>query len=692
MPAIRNVIKSRKNKIKCVYSDFETTIPPEGQDPEVWLADICVKQNGQWTHTLVHTINRWFAVLYKYPLKHRYTIVWFHNIKFDSSYFISYFLGQGFKVINYPPDPKTDNKSFYIHTDGSRVYSVTLAINGGILKFKDSLKILPTSIEKLGKSLGITKMGDITRDEYAMVTHPFRYLEDIPTRWIEYVKRDTLILAKSLEAFDGMLNELKCVQYAKLAQDIDQDNYLKYGKKPRQDDIVKFTHHFNTIARISWELMSLHITNHYGNTFMSERDLLSNLTEGVPKALLIEDADEWEYARNYMGGGITQFNINATKRTKVQHPELCVIIDVNSAYPHFMRKLVPYGNLLELPPEDSEYITLYEVRVIRARIKKQSASFPLWFTPSHLRKDGETSRFRSEIKNELCYFFAPEFEALKRHYDIRYEIEQTYYLRAYPFVTEHIEDLYAKRAEYKRVGNEAFREGVKLLLNSGFGCLAQEKDYGKELVFPKSALPEYHGHDDNTVCISLGDKCYTVLNQQPWKYNRFDAKDPYILIRTVERIPAPYGRNKWFAAWITSQERTNLINTIADFGCDQTWYCDTDSLALYLKSLEQFAKLKEICDDNELGKWKVETTNVLEFRVIKSKVWMYKYEDGGKIIKKVKFAGVTVPNAAEMYDKIIGAEGQDIYIEDANLIAVNDRGMGIVLKPRDKVIDLKGRQ
>lgn len=711
---IAEVIRDR-TPYKVLYCDFETTVPDANKHAQVWLANTLefdTKQN-QLVHHTSDNIGEWYTRLWSYAKRFKNVVVWFHNIKFDCSYFVPYLLLQGFTVVNSKGEVTKGNKRLYVHSDGSRVFTIVLSYGQSLIQFKDSYKILNSSIKKLGQAYGIDKMGDLTKADYTKIKDPFKSLDEIPQVWIDYIRRDCYIMYLALRDFNAMLNNLSVVKDAVRQLSYSElngvyRNNLAFNTQKRLAKQYEFTNYFNTIARISWELLCQHVSNIEWS--------FDGLDEGVGKfkhqklerasdKYLLTPADLWYEAGKYMGGGMTQFSSLSVNRMKPKHPERSFVIDVNSAYPYWMSQLVPFGDLLDEPPAEGDYIKVLEIDVKQAVLKREYDSFPTWFTARMNRTDSNPSRFRKYIEDERVYFFEREWKALRKMYWIETRSITVRYMKALPLFKDYIEEIY----EFKRIYgdkndsryNEGYRQCIKILLNSGYGCLAQTKDYDRRFVFRNDNQPELktiENEDGWHTGFSYCEEDYIITGQEPWEYVHCETNDEqgYTCYNTLPCETFAEGRNKWFAAYITSQERALIMETVIRFGADHTRYTDTDSLLLIDLEPHQVEELKALCDDNELGKWKIECTNIIEYRTIRAKVWMYQYQKDTKTVKVVKCAGVSKSDANtndDLYDKLISCnEGDELEIIEANLMQQNELGTGITLVPKNKIIKIKGDQ
>lgn len=189
--------------------DFETTVY-DGQDStDVWAAAMCELYTEDCM--VFHSIEEWFR--YCRSLKGN-LCCYFHNLKFDGTfiiYYLSVVLGykQAYDVVGggevdgvkyqelikfkKPKDMK--NKTFtYSISDMGLWYTITVKVDGRIIQFRDSLKLLPFSVREIGRSFG-TK-----HKKLDMEYDGFRYPGcEITEEEMSYIKNDVYVVKEALE-------------------------------------------------------------------------------------------------------------------------------------------------------------------------------------------------------------------------------------------------------------------------------------------------------------------------------------------------------------------------------------------------------------------------------------------------------------------------------------------------------------
>lgn len=169
--------------------DFETTTDPD--DVRVW-ASCLVDIDTSETSFIGNDIESMFNFL-----KTRNSIVYFHNLKFDGEFIISYLLRNGYKYSD--RDVKRAKTFESLITDGGVFYSITVyfAVENKSYKkvvFYDSLKKLPFKVSVIAKAFNL-KDEKLTIDYNAPrpVGHVLTKEEE------DYIVADCRIVAQALK-------------------------------------------------------------------------------------------------------------------------------------------------------------------------------------------------------------------------------------------------------------------------------------------------------------------------------------------------------------------------------------------------------------------------------------------------------------------------------------------------------------
>ena len=188
--------------------DFETTVYKCQVNTEVWAA-ACVELYTEDVK-IFHSIEEQFE--YFKSLKSN-LIAYYHNLKFDGAFWLSYLMVDlGFKQasesldasnpykIRWLQEKEMENNTFkYSVSDRGQWYTIIIKVNNHFIEIRDSLKLLPFSVKRIGESFG-TKHKKLDM-EYT----GFRYAGcEITPDEKRYIANDVLVVKEALEI---MFNE-----------------------------------------------------------------------------------------------------------------------------------------------------------------------------------------------------------------------------------------------------------------------------------------------------------------------------------------------------------------------------------------------------------------------------------------------------------------------------------------------------
>ena len=203
----------RKRKYRYFVGDFETTVYKGQVRTEVW-ASASVELYTEDVK-IFNGIDEQFE--YFKSLKDN-IIVYYHNLKFDGAFWLHYLLSDlEFKQAYQKTGPEdTDiewlqerympNNSFkYTIADmGGQWYSIVIKVNNKFIEIRDSLKLLPFSLARIGKSF------QTKHQKLDMEYEGFRYSGiEITEEEKKYIRNDVLVIKEALEImFDEGHQEL----------------------------------------------------------------------------------------------------------------------------------------------------------------------------------------------------------------------------------------------------------------------------------------------------------------------------------------------------------------------------------------------------------------------------------------------------------------------------------------------------
>lgn len=201
---------ARPKKVKYLVGDFETTVYEDQKNTEVWASAIV----EMFTEDvfIFHSIDETWE--YLSSLKSN-LIVYFHNLKFDGNFWISFFLnklhfkqaytGDGVNTCEWKHDKEMYNNTFkYTISEMGQWYRIKVKINNKVIEFRDSLKLLPFSVKEIGEAFK-TK-----HQKLDMEYTGFRYAGcEIKPEEKKYIANDVLVVKEALEiAFQEGHNRL----------------------------------------------------------------------------------------------------------------------------------------------------------------------------------------------------------------------------------------------------------------------------------------------------------------------------------------------------------------------------------------------------------------------------------------------------------------------------------------------------
>ena len=193
-------MKSRKYRY--FVCDFETTVYDGQKNTEVWAA-ACVELFSEDVK-IFHSIGEQFDY---FKRLNQNVVAYYHNLKFDGSFWLSHFmldlgLKQAIDIDNKDinnsrfdsyKDMKNNTFSYNI-ADTGQWYRISVKINGKIIEFRDSLKLLPFSVKRLGESFH-TKHKKLDM-EYKGLRYAGCEITDDERH---YIANDVLVVKEALE-------------------------------------------------------------------------------------------------------------------------------------------------------------------------------------------------------------------------------------------------------------------------------------------------------------------------------------------------------------------------------------------------------------------------------------------------------------------------------------------------------------
>ena len=450
-------MKSRKYKY--YVGDFETTVFKGQEDTQVW-ASACVELFTDDVK-IFHSIDEQFEYLVDQGCN---IVIYYHNLKFDGQFWLSYLLTelhfqQAFEQPNedemvgeWLAVRKMRNNTFrYSISDMGQWYTITIKVHGCVIELRDSLKLLPFSVKRIGK--GFKTQHQKLDMEYEGFRYPGCEITDEEKK---YIANDVLVVKEALEIMfkeghDKLTIGACCLyEFTKTVDDFDKwfPNIYDFG-------LEKEKHKY-------------------------------------------ENAGEW-VRKSYKGGWCY---LVKGKENTIKHNGTTA--DVNSLYPSMMssesRNRYPTGYPTfwtgnYIPDEALSPKNYYFVRIkTRFYIKPGYLPF-IQIKGSFLYKgteclmssdyyDKKTGEYYDkyydkhtgvlhDTRVELTLTMT-DFELMKEHYElVDFEILDGCYFRAYVGIFDEYIEKYKKM---KLESTGARRELAKLFLNNLYGKMASNTD------------------------------------------------------------------------------------------------------------------------------------------------------------------------------------------------------------------------
>lgn len=450
-------------------SDFETTVYKGQVNTEVW-ASASVELFTEDVH-IFHGIEDQFN--YFVSLNDN-IVVYYHNLKFDGGFWLSFLLVDlGFKQayesigneenqVQWLKERDMPNNSFkYSISDKGMWYTIIIRTHGHFIEIRDSLKLLPFSVKKIGESFG-TKHKKLDM-EYT----GFRYAGcTITDDEKKYIANDVLVVKEALEImFNQGHTELTigscCLQ--------------EYKRIIGKDDYETF----------------------FPDVYQIELD---------PTRHKEVNAGEW-IRHSYKGGWC--YLVKGKENKKYYNGTTA---DVNSLYPSMMSSesgnrypvgnpCFWYGNFI--PDKALQDNTYYFVRV-KTRFYLKDGMLPfIQIKGSFLYKGTEALDSSDVYDFKTGKYYSTYIDTNGKEHDTRVELTLT--MTDYELLKEHYElvdfeildgcwfytqigifDEYIQK--YKKIKMEnkgALRESAKLFLNNLYGKMASSKDSSFKIAYVK---------------------------------------------------------------------------------------------------------------------------------------------------------------------------------------------------------------
>ena len=187
--------------------DFETTVYEGQKDTQVWASAIVPISTDGVTDSdtkdveIFHSIEGLFDYVFDMKVN---VVLYFHNLKFDGEFILNHFIiqekyVQAFEVIDGNKVWKKDRDMLsgeikYMISDMGQWYDIVIKKGKQVVQIRDSLKLLPFSVKRIGQSFGTKhKKLDMKYDGFR---YPGCTITDAEK---EYIANDVLVVKEALE-------------------------------------------------------------------------------------------------------------------------------------------------------------------------------------------------------------------------------------------------------------------------------------------------------------------------------------------------------------------------------------------------------------------------------------------------------------------------------------------------------------
>ena len=456
-------------KFRTFVGDFETTVYEGQKHTEVWASAI-VELNSEDVK-IFKSIDETFEYL---SVMKDNVIVYYHNLKFDGSFWLSYLLvdrnfkqaynktGERINDVEWQQEKEMKNNTFkYSISDKGQFYTIIIKVNNKFIEIRDSLKLLPFSVKKIGKSF------ETKHKKLDMEYTGFRYSGcEITLEEQEYIKNDVLVVKEALEImYNEGHNKLTigscCLEeYKKL---IGKDDYTMYFPNLTEIELDKDTYgSFNAeeYIRKSYRGGWCYVVKGKENKIY-ENGVTADVNSLYPSVMSSESGNRYPVGKPYFWKG-NYIDEEALKTNRY------FFIRIKTRF-YIKENKLPFiqvkGNLLYNGREMLETSDIYDAETDT-------------YCKEILDFNGNLVSTRVELTLTMTDYYL-----LKEHYDlVDFEI-----LDGVWFYTEiGIFDRYIEKyKKIKTVSTGAKRELAKLFLNNLYGKMATSTDSSFKVAYVK---------------------------------------------------------------------------------------------------------------------------------------------------------------------------------------------------------------
>ena len=479
-------------------ADFETTVeadPSLQEETEVWSAAICpVMERPEPVNVTVY--NNIYEFITHLSLLEDYSIVFFHNEKFDVSFLLNELNNEGFLPAmdwtdenKYAPNwqQKLMPNTYKVAVSSmGQWYSVYIRFDDRTIEIRDSAKKIPSTLEAMGKDFN-TKYKKLTMQYENDENVQHKAFGQITEDEMKYIVNDVLVLAEAMwiiwykYEMKGITIGADCLREFKNICGADYDTLFPDVHEVYLDDLGGDEH------------MSVHeyCQHAYSGGWCWKNPVASNI-------VYQSDITYPEHLQK-------EFKKITKKIEHVKHVKNIVVVDVNSLYPSVMSSESNSYYPIGLPeyhkgqPQKSLIKKKAIIRRFECRFRLRKGKLPFYHIRGSHMYDANECLTTSDINNNRYYtsrdgvehdtlrvytMTQVEFELFCQHYEVlNYKpIDFLAFDKATGIFDKYIEKYRKMKIDATIAGNKAMRQIAKLYLNNLYGKLGTSMNSSYKLI------------------------------------------------------------------------------------------------------------------------------------------------------------------------------------------------------------------
>lgn len=609
----KSFLELTKKDINWFFGDLETYKTTE--DVFLKIGYIENEFDGHFFESFEELID----ILNSYPT---HSLIEFHNLNYDANFIFKYLVNDmGFEIVD--KFSRNNNPEIMVSAEGENFNNIELKLNyckeldrQRRVRLKCSYKILPSTIENIGKMIGKDKFESVGKEltfvEKQRFYDSIRDMEKGTEQYEmlkKYLVSDVRIQSEGLQSF---FNEIEKI--SKL-----HPNWKLLDKTPLWP--------IYSLPSLVWKMMNNFLKNNYGETSLYYRN----------QKISAQEWRQWSHKDNggvldyplYLGG-LTQENENFRRQEIEAGEDKIYSIDINSSYPNVMSGKLPVGTPI-LSSKTLEYVlekgnnekgTIYILKGIASFWAYDNAvGFKVIKNPNY---DGRNDRYLNDGANIPITVFGEEYAAWAKDFaQFQWSKLEIFEVAARDYLAPLYHAFYEIKENSKK--GTALYITSKNLMNSGYGKYAQRPTYA-ENVFIKdedgAKMANYESLYQSKSPLE-GTTIYVVSRARKFLDNysiyKIQSKNFYS------------ANNIIVGAYITMKARVNLFSAMSVIGVENVIYTDTDSIKFFDKN-NVISQRKIDLHESRLGAWEIES-EVKKIAVRGPKKYVYETLDG-----KIEFA------------------------------------------------------